>query len=343
MAVLSAGTARWARQPLGMSLELGQKQTTDVSLSVDFLEIIQASLPPGITFGLIHLSMAATSDDDAMLLAMRLLEEEYRAKPQDGPYIALQGPECITELGGRWLHAALAGALFGASHGTATRAHIMSLACLDQRMTESDERAWRRALGRGKSLDDARTDMERDAVRERDIARTDSFGATDITFFGQATTLTSKKPVTKWLFTFRTYWCESVLFALLQQSYLEHYARELAAQDASHSARNSTSSSTGGWRSSTFSGGASRLTPPMSLDGSSRTCTASTTRRCCLAMSRRLLQRTSKHASTTRKTPSESRSDPSKPTAQSSPWSARRQPWRKSRMSGMCTAIPPGS
>jgi len=229
--------ARWARQPIGMSLEIGEKQAADLSLSVDFLEIIQASLPPGITFGLVHLSMAAKSgdndgggsDDDAMLLTTRLLEEEYRAAPEDGPYIALQGKEGLAELDGTWLHTALAVALFGASHETATRAHIMSLACLDESVPESDERVWRRALGRGKSLVDARADLARSAVRDRDIARTDSFGATDIAFFGQATTLTSKKHITKWLFTFRTYWCESVLFALLQQCYLEHYARELAA------------------------------------------------------------------------------------------------------------------
>lgn len=219
--------ARQVLMPEDLVLELGSADEPEHELSIDLLEIVRAPLPPLVTFGVVHLSAEGFADSDQLLACGKLLGNRFRYNLEK-PLFAVRERGTRTVLSGREPMGVLAQHLFGAAHTNVLhRAHTVAFSNLDSDVAGDDEGGWRRALGRGRTLEDAKRDLEE--LAERDELRTERIGATEATFFALATSITMRaRSSGTWLFSVRSYWSEAVLFALFQQSYLESYAERLA-------------------------------------------------------------------------------------------------------------------
>jgi hypothetical protein len=216
---------RWVRQPVADSLELQQEGSRRVTLSIELLEVVRVALQPGVTFGVVQLSGIDSDSPDRMLLASELLATRYRWEPE-APSFTLIRDGVRTPLSGNEPLWSLAAALFGDAHPELMhRVHIVVAARMPDVVVEADEAIFRRALGRGHRMIDAREALLDEP--DRDAARTNQIGAATVTFFGRSTSVTHREEPEPWLYNVRSYWSEAALFALIQQTYLEIYAERL--------------------------------------------------------------------------------------------------------------------
>lgn len=216
---------RWIRQPVALSLELGRPGAEAVVLNVDLLEVVRVALRPGVSFGLVHLSAPGLTAPEQMLGASELLATRFRRRPDD-PSFVLVGPSGRQLLSGTEPVRALTTALFGGAHANVMhRCHRFVAARLPDEVAPGQDAIWGRALGRGYSLAAAMEALG--AAPSRDDQRTEPLGRATALFFGLSTVVTHRENSESWLYNVRSYWSEAVLFALIQQSYLETYAEAL--------------------------------------------------------------------------------------------------------------------
>lgn len=216
---------RWIRQPVSLSLELARPGTAAVVLNIDLLEVVRVPLRPGVSFGLMHLSAPGPADCQQSLDAAELLATRFR-RQDDNPSFVLSGSAGRELLKGNEPIRALTTALFGGAHANVMhRSHRFISARLPDGVISSEDPIWGRALGRGYSL--AKATEALDAAPNRDEYRSQPLGRATALFFGLSTVVTYREDSESWLYNVRSYWSEAVLFALVQQSYLETYAEEL--------------------------------------------------------------------------------------------------------------------
>jgi hypothetical protein len=221
----AAPGGRWIREPVSASLELGGVEgAPDVVLTIELLELVQAPLHPLVSFGVVHMTTRGALDGDAMIRCSKFLSERWRS--DDQPRFAVEMNGATKVLRGHEPTTALANHLFGGAHRNVLhRAHIFVVAQLPDGVTKAEEAMWRRALGRGHSVEVAGSMLEEKPGR--DDRRTEQIAGATATFFGRSTVLAHRPGTQDWVYAVRSYWSETVLFALIQQSYLETYARQL--------------------------------------------------------------------------------------------------------------------
>ena len=209
------------------ALLLGAEDRPEFTLAIDLLEIVCVGLAPHHTYGLIHLSAADELEPDAVVRCASALGERYRRSDVDRPFLAIAGPEAREPLEGNWTLRALASALFGAAHPFAgDRSMICSIARVPDALPAGAVDLWRRALGQGDSLEEAEAKLARNP--DRDERRRVELGEVTGVIFGRAAVFTHGGDSRSYLRNVRSYWCEALLFAHIQHSYLEVYADRLA-------------------------------------------------------------------------------------------------------------------
>ncbi|MFN8203592.1 MAG: hypothetical protein U0S48_13560 [Solirubrobacteraceae bacterium] len=218
---------RWVQQPLALDIELANALTTYV-LAVDLLEIVRTALAPGVTFGLAHLSANGVEGRDAMVDCAQAIAKRWRWDDADPPKIALRRDSEVTPLLGHEPLRLIADRLFGAAHPhTMHRAHVFVLARVPSEVSLAEESIWRRAVGRGQSETRAEQALRADQGREH--ARTEAIGGARASFYELSSLVSYREDSSPgWMYTARSYWCECVLYGLLQQSFLETLAADLA-------------------------------------------------------------------------------------------------------------------
>lgn len=224
--VAGADRGRWVRQPIAESLEVEQEATGRVVLAIDLLEVVRVALKPGVTFGVVHLSGVTTDSLDQMLLAADLLATRYRRGEESRSFTLMRGAERAVLSGNEPLRS-LASELFGGAHPELMHSmHIVVASQLPDEIAEAEEATFRRAVGRGHSMDKARETLAEKP--DRDAARTQQMGPATVLFFGRSISVTHREhDALPWLYNVRSYWSEAALFALIQQAYLELYAEQL--------------------------------------------------------------------------------------------------------------------
>jgi hypothetical protein len=240
---------RWLRRPVGSAILLGSGTEAELELSIDLLEIVRVRITPHIAFGIAHVSVTGEPTPEQMLTCARVLSTRYRPSEREEPYFATAAGSTLSVLGGTAPLSSLTAELFGSAHDTvALRAYLFcavqmpieqgdeqraawrrALRWAAQRRTEQgDEQraAWRRALAQGYALERAQETIARDP--ERDKRRTERLGPHELTLFGRSAAVTYREEPPSVLRNVRSYWAESVLYALIQHAHIEHYTQRLS-------------------------------------------------------------------------------------------------------------------
>lgn len=217
---------RWIRRPVMWRVGVNDGQN-DFELAVDLLEIVRVPLKPYIAYGLAHVTLAGTPDAVEMLACSRALLKRYRATEAVHPLFEFRVGARAERLEGNHPLAAVATALFGGAHSNAgEQTYVFAAAGIPDEVPEDDVPAWRRALAQGEELARAREVLTRDP--KHDEHRMMHMGPTLATFFGRTALHTYNEHPAGALRNVRSYWSETVLFALVQHAYIETYAAELA-------------------------------------------------------------------------------------------------------------------
>jgi hypothetical protein len=174
---------------------------------------------------MVHLSGVSTDSVDQMLLSAEFLGTRYRREEEFPSFTLMRGGKRAV-LSGKEPLRSLAVELFGGAHlELIHRMHVIVAARLPDEIVEADEAIFRRAVGRGHTMVEAREALVEKP--DRDVARTRQIGAATLTFFGRSISATHREKPLPWLYNVRSYWSEAALFALIQQTYLETYAEQL--------------------------------------------------------------------------------------------------------------------
>ncbi len=223
----AGGGGRWIRRPGGLVLRIGAANSTTFALHADLLEVVQFALAPHVTYGLMHLTVPDPIRADQMLSCSGLLMTRYRKSDVNSPRFELVDGSEAEVLRGNEPLTTLAGVLFGSAHPTLSRrAHVCAVARIPDEVADGDLSAWRRALGRGATLAQAKAAL-RDAPSRDDKRRTE-VGQATVLVFALSTSVTHRAKPGDWLRNVRSYWVEALLFALVQHVYVENYAVRLA-------------------------------------------------------------------------------------------------------------------
>jgi hypothetical protein len=223
----SAQSGRWITRPVSWSISVGPGSAPTYELAVDLLEIVRVELRPHIAYGLAHLNLVGSTDSNGTLVCSRVLMTRYRATDETKPSLDLRVGADTHRLAGNKPLASLAEALFGGAHPNAgDQAYAFVAARIPDDVSENDVAAWRRALGQGVDLARAKETLEREPAH--DDHRMVRLGPTLATFFGRTAVHTYQEHPSAALRNVRSYWAETVLFALIQHAYIETYAIELA-------------------------------------------------------------------------------------------------------------------
>jgi hypothetical protein len=217
---------RWIRRPVTWSVVVGPGSQPIYPFAVDLLEIVRAELRPHIAYGLAHLNLVSSADADDLLHCSAALMTRYRASDATAPSFELGIGSHTQRLTGNKPLATLARELFGGAHSNVgEQAYVFVAAQIPDGVPKDELPAWRRALGQGKLLADAKATLERDP--HHDDHRMVRLGPTLATFFGRTAVYTYDEDPPRALRNVRSYWAETVLFALIQHAYIETYAIEL--------------------------------------------------------------------------------------------------------------------
>jgi len=224
----SAGSGRWIRRPVSWWVAVGPGSQPTYELAVDLLEIVRVELRPHIVYGVAHLNLVGPAHADDMLDCSSALMTRYRATDADAPSFELREAGSATQrLAGNSPLASLTKALFGGAHSNVgEQAYAFVAAPIPDGVPQGDVAAWRRALAQGGGLAKAKATLKREP--DHDDHRMVRFGSTLATFFGRTAVHTYDEDSSTALRNIRSYWAETVLFALIQHAYIETYAIELA-------------------------------------------------------------------------------------------------------------------
>jgi hypothetical protein len=219
---------RWLRRPSGLELRLGPHDVATHRLSIELLEIVRFELHPYVTFGLVHLSFAGVPSAQDMIECSRVFDRRFRETATvDEPRLELAqlGAAIGQPLDGREPLVALATQIFGSAHAKVShRAWICAIAERPSEIQGDSVSPWRRAVGRGLTLDEARDAIERNPDRNK--RQTLQLGPFTGMVFGRSASFTHDG-VPLAVYNVRSYWAEVLLFAIVQHEYLEGFAAEL--------------------------------------------------------------------------------------------------------------------
>jgi hypothetical protein len=220
---------RWLHRPDRRELRLGAADCATYTLSIELLEIVRFDLRPYPSYGLLHLSFVGEPSAQEMIRCAALLHRRYR-KSSDIDYprfeVAQADQGSAQPLRGTAPLKALAQEVFGSAHRNLYRqAWICAIAQRPPEIAGDDVAAWRRALGRGYTLEDARDAIEDDP--ERNQRQTTILGPFAAVILGRSAAFTNDDRPAAQLYNFRSYWAESLLLAIVQHDYLEGFAVKL--------------------------------------------------------------------------------------------------------------------
>lgn len=198
---------------------------------IDLIERLTTPVDMGGTLGLIHLSLCPAEEDDSdgTLSWASAIRTTYlkRTNPLD---FYLRGQDRETALGERPL-ARLVERLFGDPHPHLDRHFYTALMAPypdERRFAEAALQAeWRHALAiRSYELGEDRRDPYE---LEREESQTIHIADADALVLRNCSVLATRNPIGGMAATnFRSYWTESLVFGLLQQSYIEQFQGRLA-------------------------------------------------------------------------------------------------------------------
>ncbi len=197
---------------------------------IDLLERLTTPVDMGGTLGLIHLTLCCDEDDsDGALSWASAIRTTFlkRTNPQD-LQLCRGGRE--TDLGERPLRR-LVEELFGDPHPHLERHYYSAFmtSCPDEERFADPrlQREWRHALAiRSYQFDDDRKDPDE---LEREEARTLRIADVDALVLRNCSIFSTRRPIDGMAaMNFRSYWTESLVFGLLQQSYIEQFQGCLA-------------------------------------------------------------------------------------------------------------------
>lgn len=199
---------------------------------VDLLERITSPIDAGSTLGLIHLTLPPSDkpEDSSTLRWSRAMTSLYRQRYDRFALELHKGVERF-DLAGRNPIRELVGALFGDPHEELERSlyTVLMARCPEEcRDDRERERDWRRALAK-RRLDGRPRPDDADESEREDQQTISLAGATGLLLGRQAVFSLSAPIDGEYARNLRSYWSESLVFGLLQQSTLEEFQRRLAA------------------------------------------------------------------------------------------------------------------
>jgi hypothetical protein len=219
--------------PTDLSLDIGWGNTRRAK--VDLLERLSIPLAPSHCIGLVHLSLLADTPQEPTG-TLKWASDLRQTFPRGGkPHFTLNGELGERTLDGRRPYQALIAELFGDPHDEVER-RLYSIFFAKEPEVPSGtvDRAaylagWRRALARGsRRTEDGVQAEQRDP--QKAAAQRASLGAVEAVVLGRGAAFTAPDGILDGSYarSFRSYWSESLVFALLQHDRLEHLAGQLA-------------------------------------------------------------------------------------------------------------------
>jgi len=222
-----AESGRWLRRPVALSVTIGPAGDPTYDLRVDLLEVVRVELSPYVAFGIAHLNLAGDHSSAEIVDCSRLLMTRYRELEDREPVVVVRDGSDSHTLMGHVPLTELTSRLFGAAHAeVAHQAYSFAATKVPPDVDPGLLPAWRRAVGRGQPLEAAIAVLDTDP--EHDDQRNVPLGPGVATFFGRTAGYTYDGESSIALRNVRSYWAETVLFGLIQYSYIEYYARSLS-------------------------------------------------------------------------------------------------------------------
>jgi hypothetical protein len=231
---------RWLCCPDELRLGLGRSESGVRWARIDLLERLTLPIVSSRSVGLIHLSLASDAnfrDDEATLRWAVDLRTAFRSSEVARPQFLLAGELGDLPLRGTRPLRSLVEALFGDPADDLERRLYTILLAAEPRLAPTDDadaetylRGWRRALARRSNVVAEGLEAER-ADPEKARRQTLPVGPFTGMVLGRSTALSgpARRLNGAAARNFRSYWSESVVFALLQHDRLELIAERLAA------------------------------------------------------------------------------------------------------------------
>jgi hypothetical protein len=222
--------------PSELSLDLGWNQGNVRRARIDLLERLTIPLDPSHSVGLIHLALQpdVASDATATLKWASDLRQAFTTAGR--PRFTLIRGSREDVLDQRRPLRGLVTALFGDPDEELERHFYTIVFAKEPAELPAGEvdrpsylAGWRRALARGsRRVEDGMQAEQRDP--EKAAAQYASLGAVNAVVLGRGAAFTARPDTLNGSYArnFRSYWSESLLFALLQHDRLEHFAGRLA-------------------------------------------------------------------------------------------------------------------
>ncbi|HWM54722.1 MAG TPA: hypothetical protein VNO20_04970 [Solirubrobacterales bacterium] len=218
--------ARWLCCPDDLHLDIAKRPGEPGRRArVDLLECLTTPLDPGCTFGLIHLSLlpAAESGAPDTLWWGRAIASTF-GRMGISEFV-LQRPDQIIRLDQKRPARSLTKELFGDPGDDLERSLYTALM-----VPECDDPVQRLALASHRATTNHLPTSSRDLEREE--RQTVRIADPTCLLLGRCAAFTLTEPLTvTYARNFRSYWTESIVFALLQQESLDGFQRRLADMD----------------------------------------------------------------------------------------------------------------
>jgi hypothetical protein len=229
-------TERWLCCPTSLSLDVGWEKERTRRARIELLERLSIPLAPASSIGLIHLALDSdgSSDPTATLKWANDLRKPFVDTGR--PRFTLVDEADEQRLATRRPLKDLVERLFGDPHEEMERRlYTMILAKEPARLAarpgeqETMSSGWRRALARGSRRTEEGVEAELRDPRKA-AAQSTALGHVDAVVLGRAAAFTAPAKAFdgQYARNFRSYWSESLLFALIQHERLEQLAGQLA-------------------------------------------------------------------------------------------------------------------
>jgi hypothetical protein len=224
---------RWLCCPTDLSLDIGWDDMRRAK--VELLERLSIPLAPSHSIGLIHLSLDADPSQEPTG-TLKWASDLRKTFPRVGkPRFVLNGELGERILDSRRPYKALVTELFGDPHDEVER-HLYTIffakePVIPPETGDSDQylAGWRRALASSFSRTEHGIQAEQRNPQNAAAQRA-SLGAVEVVVLGRSAAFTAPDRILdrSYARSFRSYWSESLVFALLQHDRLEHLAGRLA-------------------------------------------------------------------------------------------------------------------
>jgi hypothetical protein len=235
---IGASSERWLCCPKDMSLDIGWKQDDQRRANIELLERLSIPRARSGSIGLIHLALQAEISGDPTG-TLKWANDMRKTYPRWGkPQFVLTGELGDRTLDGRRPYRDLVTELFGDPDDELER-HLCAIFFAKEPVTTipseqtdraADLAAWSHALGYGSRRDtDHDTEGEQPDPQEA-TAQHASLGLVQVVIVGRNVAFITPNNLLNGeaVRNFRSYWSESLIFALLQHDRLEHLAGRLA-------------------------------------------------------------------------------------------------------------------